>query len=185
VTWQDEMSWMIGEWMLTTWARTALVVLGAVIVYATVIALNRLNGLRSFAKMSAFDFAMTVAVGSLMASTLAMNDPPVLQGVVGLATLFGLQYTVARLRISSGWLHSTVDNEPLLLMLGGTMLRANMRQARISEADLWSELRLANVARPEDVFAVVLETTGDVSVLHGGGRSESLDERLLTGVRRE
>lgn len=173
---------MIDAWLSTSWERAALVLLGAVIIYSTVIALNRLVGLRSFAKMSAFDFAMTVAVGTLLASALVTEDPPVLQAMVGLVALFALQFLVARLRLDWGLFKRTVDNDPLLLMRDGEMLRDNMRRARVSEMDLWSQLRAANVTRPEAVFAVVLETTGDVSVLHGPDR-EAFDDRLLTGVR--
>lgn len=35
----------------------------------------RIVGLRSFSKMSAADFAMTVAVGSLFASTISLSAP--------------------------------------------------------------------------------------------------------------
>lgn len=41
-----------------------------------------------------------------------------------------------------------------------------------------AKLRENNVSRLEDVRAVVLETPGDISVLHG----EALDDILLDGV---
>jgi uncharacterized membrane protein YcaP (DUF421 family) len=174
---------MAEDWLLTTWTHAGLVLLSAGIIYATVIALNRLNGLRSFAKMSSFDFAMTIAVGTLLASALAASDPPVARAMVGLGALFGLQYGVAQLRMLSPRFKQAVDNRPLLLMRDGEMLVENMRRARISETDLWSQLRSANVMQPAHVSAVVLETTGDVSVLHRAGSDVPFDPRLLTGVR--
>ncbi len=174
---------MTRDWLLTTWEAVALVLVSAVAIYATVIVLTRLNGLRSFAKMSAFDFAMTIAVGTLISSTLATGSPPLLQAIVALAALFGLQFGVARLRIGSSRFKATVDNSPILLMRGGEMLRENMSAARITEGDLWGQLRAANVLDPREVRAVVLETTGDVSVLHTADDTAHLDARVLTGVR--
>ena len=55
-----------------------------------------------------------------------------------------------------------------------------LRKTRVAKDDLIAKLREANVLAMNRVRAVVLETTGDVSVLHGN----ELDDALLTGVRR-
>ena len=55
-----------------------------------------------------------------------------------------------------------------------------MRARRVEEDDLIAKLREANVCDLSDVRAVVLETTGDITVLHGS----RLQERLLNGVQR-
>jgi hypothetical protein len=49
----------------TQLASAAIAALG---IYLAVIVATRVSGLRSFTKMSAFDFAMTVAIGSLIAA---------------------------------------------------------------------------------------------------------------------
>ena len=61
------------------------VTLSALGIYIGVIIATRLGGLRSFSKMSGFDFAMTVAVGSLIASTIVAPEPPLTQGLVAVA----------------------------------------------------------------------------------------------------
>lgn len=152
----------------------------AVGIYAVVIVATRLAGLRSFSKMSAFDFAMTVAVGSVIAST-ASGHTPLASSALAIAALYGLQYGVARLR-RRDLLRGAVDNTPTLLMDGPQVLHANLAEARITLDDLHGKLREANVLDPTRIRAVVLETTGDISVLHGEG---PLDPELLRGVRRE
>ena len=161
-----------------TWAELANVVVSAAVAYALVIALTRLAGLRSLAKMSSFDFAATVAVGSTLAATL-LGSSPLVTGALGLAMLFGLQYVVATVRRRQ-LLRGVVDNEPMLLMAGSRVLEGQLRHARLSRAELFSQLRLAGVHRLEQVQAVVMETTGDISVLRAG---EPIDAELLHGVR--
>ncbi len=73
-----------------------------------------------------------------------------------------------------------IDNRPLLLMVGREMLDDNLRQARVTADDLRSKLREANVLNYDQLRAVVLEQTGDVSVLHGDA---DIDPDLLTDVR--
>lgn len=152
---------------------------GAVAIYLAVIVATRLAGLRSFSKMSSFDFAMTVAIGSLIASA-ASGQASLATVATGTGVLYLAQFAVAVLR-RHGLLGGVVDNSPLLLMDGERILTDNLAAARITLDDLHGKLREANVTDYGQVHAVVLETTGDVSVLSGGGE---LDEDLLRGVRR-
>lgn len=170
----------VARWLGTSWTEVWLVVLSAVAVYAAVITYTRISGLRSFSTMSSFDFAMTIAVGSIMASVAVVPNVSLPDGLLGLATLFLAQSAVAVARVK-GWGGRVVDNTPALLYGPEGFHRANMRRVRMTEEDIRAKLREANVTDRERVLAVVLETTGDVSVLHGDG---PLDEELLRGVRR-
>ncbi len=46
--------------------------------------------------MSSFDFAITVAFGSVLASVAILPSATLANGVIGLATLYGFQALVAR-----------------------------------------------------------------------------------------
>ena len=162
----------------TTASSIGAVVVATVCVYALVMVLTRLAGPRSLAKMSSFDFAATVAIGSTLAST-ALGSVPLANGAVTLALLFALQATITALR-RRGVFHGAVDNEPLLLMAGPEILDDHLRQARISRDELYAQLRAAGVHALEQVQAVVLETTGGLSVLTGEKRPS---DELMAGVR--
>ena len=157
------------------------VLVDAVLALLAVVLVVRVVGLRSFAKMSSFDFAVTVACGSILASVLIDPDRSFVHGALTIGALLGVQWLIAQGRQRSARVRALFDNEPLLLMRDGRMLEANMRVGRITESDLRAKLREANVLEMTSVRAVVLETTGDVSVLHGEG---PLEDALLEGVRR-
>lgn len=167
------------QWLGSSWVEAGLVALSGLIIFATVILFTRIVGLRSFSKMSSFDFAMTVAVGSLMASTATSPSTTLLNGVIGLGVFYLAQLLIARARLRLR-ASRVVDNTPLLLMHDGEVLPEHMHLARISDRDLRAKLRQAGVTDPGQVLAVVLETTGDVSVLQGHG---PLHPDLMTDVR--
>ena len=173
----------MSDWFTATPASLAAIVLSTVGAYAAVLVYTRLAGLRSFAKMSSFDFAMTVAIGSMLASAILNETPSLPQAVVGLGAVYGLQRLVGVARQRFSWVQHVVDNEPLLLMDGPEMLRGNMKRCSVTEDDLWAKLRAANVLDLRQVRAVVMETTGDVTVLHGEADGPPLQLELLTGVR--
>ena len=173
----------VADWLLTSWGNVPLIILTTVGVYSAIILLTRLNGLRSFSKMSGFDFAVTVAVGSLFAATIVAKNPPLLQGAAALATIFACQRAVASLRMQGKLLQTLLDNEPVFLMKGQTIYYENLKKVRVTEDDLYGKLREANVLNLNQVRAVVFEPTGDVSVLHGDENGPELDDIILSGVK--
>jgi uncharacterized membrane protein YcaP (DUF421 family) len=106
----------------------------------------------------------------------------VIQGVTAMAGLLLLQMLVARGRRRFKAIERTVDHPPLLLMAGTQILWENMRRGQITQDDLWAQLREANVINLDTVRAVVLETTGDINVLHGEKGDTKLDAAMLSGV---
>jgi len=156
----------------------AQTILQTLLAVAAIILLARVNGLRSFSKMSSFDFALTVASGSVVATLMTTSDN-FWPGLAALVALFVARYAISALRVQSGSLvEKMVDTRPIILMYEGRILDDNLRLARVTRADIRAKLREANALMPDQVRAVVMEATGDVSVLHG----DKLDPSLLEGV---
>tara|TARA_R110002124_G_scaffold287324_1_gene472885 strand:- start:11432 stop:11953 length:522 start_codon:yes stop_codon:yes gene_type:complete len=166
----------------TTWTSIALMAITALGIYISVILLTRISGKRSFSKMSSFDFAMTVAVGSIIATTILSSTVNLTEGVFGLVIVYFLQISIALARRNK-FIENIVDNTPLLLMDGEKILDNNLRKARVSESDLRSKLREANVTQLSQVRAVIFETTGDISVLHSQ-EDQPIDLWLMKDVDR-
>ncbi len=174
---------MDASWIVTSWSAVLMVIITTIGIYIALIAFTRIAGLRSFSKMSSFDFAITVAFGSIIASTILAKDPPLLQAVIGLGSLFGIQMIVANLRGKSPIMTKLVENDPILLMKGSTVLDENLKIAKVTHDDLRAKLREANVTQLSQIYAVIMEATGDISVMHNDSDEHQLDDILLKGVR--
>jgi len=174
---------MLEKLIELSWSTVGQIAISALGIYLAVIIMTRICGKRSFSKMSSFDFAMTVAVGSIIATTVLSSTVNMVEGVVGLVAVYLLQITAALARRNKT-VRNLMDNSPLLLMDGDTILEDNLRKARVTQGDLRSKLREANVTALSNVKAVVFETTGDISVLHKDGE-EPLDLWLMKDVVRE
>lgn len=170
------------SWITTSFSSALMVIISTIGIYVALILFTRLAGVRSFSKMSSFDFAVTVAIGSLVASTVLAKDPPLLQAIVALGVLFLIQIGVASLR-SRSFVRGLVDNKAILLMDGTEIIQENMKKARVTHADLLGKLREANVTQFSQIKAVVMETTGDISVLHHQDQDHKIDDELLQDLR--
>lgn len=101
------------SWFFGSWDSVWRILISAVVMLFAVIALIRLIGLRALSKMSGFDFAVTVAIGSILGSSVATNTP-VVSAVVAVASLLALQWSIAQFR-RRAFRSRLVDNQPLLL----------------------------------------------------------------------
>lgn len=159
-----------------------IICINALGIYIAVIVFTRIAGKRSFSKMSSFDFAVTVAVGSIIASTVLSSSISLVDGAVGLFMVYLLQVIAAFLR-RFRFFSSLVDNTPLLLMDGSKILENNLKKANVTQGDIRAKLREANVIKLSQVRAVVFETTGDISVLHTADVDKDLECWLLKDVK--
>lgn len=163
-------SWSI-SWPFAVWT-----VLSALGIYVLLIACSRLIGPRAFSQMTAFDFAVTVALGAVVGSTAA-GAVGLPAGALALGSLFAFRGAVALLRRRG--LSRWVDNRPLLLFRDGSFHDGNVRKAKLTMDDVYEALRLNGTTTLDEVAAVIIERNGSLSVLP---RTGTLDPRLLHNV---
>lgn len=166
------------EWFTITLEQAVGITLTVFLINISLLLLVKANGLRTFSKMSSHDFAVTIAIGSILATTILQKSPSLSVGIVAIAALLVWQNLFSRWRLKRNQHH--IENTPILLAKDGKILHQNLKKTRVSEGDIYAKMREANVLRMKDVKAAILEVTGDVSILHGDG---PIDARLLKGVQ--
>jgi len=174
---------------MENWIYASLPIIGKVLltvlaIFSIVILVSRISGLRTFAKISSFDFASTIAVGSIIATIILNPGQSILKGGIALGgiLLFQSVFTFMVRKIPA--FEKLVTNKPMLIMQHGKILEDNLHSTNLSEEDLIAKLREANVIDFDEVLAVVLESTGDVSVLHTSSNKQLMD-KMLKGARME
>ena len=140
--------------------------LAAIVIYLYIMLITRMAGKRTFAKMTSFDFAVTIAMGSILADAVNKPVSSLFPAFISIALLASLQVLFSKVFSKSNTAQKVLTNTPILLMKNGEIFEENLKKALVSRADLMGKLREANVLQLSQVKAVVFETTGDVSVLH-------------------
>lgn len=158
----DWQAFLFGGW--TPLARTVLV---GVLAYASLVLLLRASGKRTLSKFNAFDFVVTVALGSTLATVLVSQQVALAQGVAAFAVLLGLQYAITWLSVRSGRVRALVKGEPALLLLRGEFLEGALRRERVTREELLAAARSQGIASLGEVEAAVLETDGTITLVPG------------------
>lgn len=136
-----------------------------VLAYIALVVFLRISGKRTLSKLNAFDFVVTVALGSTLATVLLSKSVSLSEGALAFAVLIGLQLAVTWTSVRAQWLRRILTGEPALLLYQGRFLAASLRKARVTEDEVRSAVRSAGILAMEEVEAVVLETDGSLSVV--------------------
>ena len=165
---------------MTPWwfdyVSVAAVAVGA---YLWLVLVLRVTGKRTLAKLNAFDFAITVAFGSALATIIIDENIGLLRGGFVLAILALLQFVLTKASQWSDFVRKAVRSRPTLLVSNGKVYEKALHYERVTPDELAEVIRTNGYGRLGDVGAVIIETDGSFSVL--GGNFEDFD--LLYDVR--
>ena len=148
-----------------SWFGIVRILIVGVLAYAALIIFLRVSGKRTLSKWNAFDFVVTIALGSTLASVIISKDVVLIEGVIAFALLIGLQFVITRLSVRFDSIKNVVKAEPTLLFDKGEFLNEAMRRQRVTESEIRAAIRSNGLAAIEDAEAVVLETDGTFSVV--------------------
>ena len=135
------------------------------VTYVWLIAVLRITGKRTLAQLNAFDFIVTVALGSTLATVILSGTVAWVEGALALALLAVLQFIVAMISVHSRWARRMLTSEPTVLLRDGQPIQEALLRERISHESLLAAVRGAGVGGLEMVSTVVLETNGKLSVI--------------------
>ncbi|MCU4801795.1 DUF421 domain-containing protein [Halobacteria archaeon HArc-gm2] len=154
-----------------------IVVVG-VSMYVALVLFLRITGSRTLSSMNAFDFIVTVAIGSVFGRALTAKDVALSEAIVAFGLLLALQYVVTWLQIRWPFFRRVVTNPPALLYFRGEFVKGAMRQQRVAKSEIHAALRKKNFGSLDDVEAVVLESSGEISVIGSVEDESSFGEQL-------
>lgn len=152
--------------------------------YLAVIVLIRLSGKRTLSKWNAFDFVVTVAYGSILATMMLSTRTSLLQGVLAVGVLLVLQFLLTWFAARTNIVQKLVKADPQLLLFDGEFLTDALKQERVTEGEVRAAIRAEGISALEAVHAVVLETDGSFSVIRTPNRKADTAMADVKGYRR-
>lgn len=133
--------------------------------YLVLVAVLCLSGKRTQAKLNAFDLVVTVAFGSVLATSFLTPTVSLAESAAAFATLALAQFAVAKASVLRPAFGQAVRARPTALLVHGRLRPDALHTERVTPADVRAAIRREGIARTEYVAAVVLETDGSISVV--------------------
>ncbi len=140
----------------------------AVLLFAVAVIGLRLGERRTLAQLSAFDFAVAVAIGAIIGRGATAADTSFASSAVALVT-----FLVAHRVVAIGRRHSRVvrliDHPPRVLVARGELQGGELARAGLTAADVYALLREKGVGDLGQVGYLLYEARGAVTLI-GAGR---------------
>ncbi|MBB3912671.1 DUF421 domain-containing protein [Sphingomonas desiccabilis] len=151
--------------LFDSWQGLGRVLLVGALAYVALVAILRISGKRTLAKMNAFDLVVTVALGSTLATILLSKDVALAEGVLAFALLAALQFVVAWSSGRSRAVEQLAKAEPRVLLADGRFRDDALASERVTRDEVRAAVRGAGFGDLTRLAAVVLETDGSLSVI--------------------
>lgn len=142
-----------------------VIILRCIVVYAFLLVAIRLTGKRQLGQFTPFDFAILLIVSNAVQNAMIGPDTSLVGGIIGAATLFGLNYLVSILSARYNILGRELLGVPTLLVDDGHLVTDNLQRERIDPDDVLMAMREHGVDNLASVKHAILETDGTISII--------------------
>lgn len=133
--------------------------------YISMVFLLRVSGKRTLSKMNAFDFIVTIALGSSLSSVALSKNITLADGILVFFLFIFLQFIISWLSVRFSPVKNIVTSKPSLLLYKGEILTEVLKKERISKDELYLSARENGISNLQEIDIIVLETTGDMTII--------------------
>lgn len=141
------------------------VALRTFVMFVVILITLRVSGKRGIKQLSVFELVLIIGLGSAAGDPMFYEDVGLLPAFVVFAMVILLYVLVTKITDKVRWAEKLLEGEPAYLMKDGNLLVKELERSNLSREELFAELRLLNVEHLGQVRTVVLETSGELSVL--------------------
>jgi uncharacterized membrane protein YcaP (DUF421 family) len=134
-----------------------------VIVYVFLIVGLRLAGKRELAQLNPFDLVVLLTLSNTVQNAIIGEDNSVTGGLIGAATLLGLNYLVIRFVYGHERLDRLVEGDPDVLIENGIVQRDRLRDELITIHELEAAAHKQGFASLDEVDRALLDPGGTIA----------------------
>lgn len=140
-------------------------VIRVVIFYIAILIGMRVLGKREFAQLSPLELVTLLLIPEIVSQSLVTEDFSIVNGLIGLATLFSLVFINSTLMHRFKKFESAVSGQPSLLVHHGQFLEETMNKVRVTPDEVFTTMRMSGLESLAQVKWAILETDGRISII--------------------
>jgi len=141
-----------------------LIVVRASVLYFFILLVVRLMGKREIGTISAFDLIVSLMIGEVVDEVI-YGDVSLVKGFLAIGTVAVWHLVNSWASYRSKTIQKLTESSPDPVVKHGEIQRKAMARERMSDDDLWSQLRMQGVDDIKEVKQATIEPSGEISVL--------------------
>lgn len=140
-------------------------IIRTIVLYAFVIFAIRIMGKRQISDMQPSELVATLIISNIASLPMQNTSQPFFSGVIPVVILVALEIITSAFMLKNSKFRRLVCGNPIVVIRDGVILQNQMRRLRLSNEDLFTQLRQQDVFNIENIQYCIVETNGSISVL--------------------
>ena len=136
-----------------------------IIIYTFVLIAIRLMGKREIGQLQPYELVVTIMIADVASLPMQNVSIPLFQGIVPIMGLLFAQVLVSLLTFKNKLLNKLISGKPTVLVAKGQILEENLKKQKYSLEAMLEQLRVNGYQSLLEVDFVILETSGEISVI--------------------
>ncbi len=136
-----------------------------VILFILIVASVRLMGKRTIGELQASELVITMMLADIAAVPMQDIGIPLLSGIVPMAILVVMEIFLSGAMLKSTAISRFISGSPVMVVHKGVINQSALRRLRMTNADLFEELRKQGIFELDMVSCAIVETDGTLSTL--------------------
>jgi uncharacterized membrane protein YcaP (DUF421 family) len=141
------------------------IVLRASVMFLVVYGLLRLMGKRELGQLAPFELVTLIVMGDLIQQGVTHQDFSMTGATLAILTFAGWSLAFNALSHAYPRLRRALEGSPVVLMRDGQLLKRNLNREGVDEDEFSAEMRLAGIARLDQVAWAILEPQGRIAFI--------------------
>ena len=148
----------------------------AIVLYLIVLVVMRLMGKREIGQLQPFELAISIMIADLASIPMTEIGIPIFNGIVPILGLLVMHLILSLINLKSLKAREIICGKPSILIYRGKINEKELKKERFTINELEERLRGNNVVNLGDVEYAILETSGQVTVIHKPEKRNTIPE---------
>lgn len=145
------------------------IVIRASVMFLAVYGLLRLMGKRELGQLAPFELVTLIVMGDLIQQGVTHQDFSLTGAILAILTFAAWSLGFNALSHAFPHARHALEGTPVVLMRDGKLIERNLDREGVDEDELAVEMRLAGIARLDQVAWAILEPEGKISFIRKDG----------------
>ena len=148
----------------------------AIVLYLIVLIVMRLMGKREIGQLQPFELAISIMIADLASIPMTEIGIPIFNGIIPILGLLVMHLIISVINLKSLKAREIICGKPNILIYRGKINEKALKKERFTINELQERLRGNNVVNLGDVEYAILETSGEVTVIHKPEKRNTIPE---------
>ena len=160
------------------------IVIRSLIMFVVLFVIVKILGKKQIKNLTLYDYVLSITIGSIAADSVISIDTPLYDGIIAVIVFGGIGYLISLLSYYNQNVSIVMDGKPLILFANNNFNYENLEKCKLNVSKVLEGCRLKGCFDINELDSVLLEPSGDMSILLKGNSQPITSNDLKNNIKK-